>query len=205
MTPQEFIHKWQASKLTERAACQEHFLDLCKLLGQPTPATADPDGAWYTFERGVSKQEGGQGWADVWLKGHFGWEYKGKHKDLGAAYKQLQQYREDLENPPLLVVCDMDRFEIHTNFTGTIKQVYEFSLANLAEPKNLDILRHVFTNPDALKPGQTTEGVTKQAAEVIGQVADAMRIRGIEAHRAAHFLMKIMFSMNTSTRLNKEH
>jgi hypothetical protein len=74
MTPQEFIAKWQPVELKERSACQEHFLDLCELLGQPKPAAADPGGAWYCFERGPSKTEGGQGWADVWMYEHFGWE-----------------------------------------------------------------------------------------------------------------------------------
>ncbi|MCI0334481.1 MAG: class I SAM-dependent DNA methyltransferase [Planctomycetes bacterium] len=195
MTPHEFIQKWQAAQLSERSACQQHFLDLCDLLGQPKPAAADPEGAWYTFERGVRKTEGGQGWADVWKKNCFGWEYKGKHKDLAAAYKQLLQYREDLENPPLLVVCDLNRFEIHTNFTGTVKRVYAFDLDGLSHPDNLDVLRRVFTDPESLRPGQTTEAVTAQAAELIGQIADGMRVRGIAAHDAAHFLMKLMFSM----------
>jgi hypothetical protein len=35
-----------------------------QLLGQPTPAADDPDGAWYTFERGVRKTEGGHGWIE---------------------------------------------------------------------------------------------------------------------------------------------
>jgi hypothetical protein len=74
LTPQEFIRKWQAAQLPERSACQQHFLDLCDLLGQPKPAAADPEGTWYTFERRVNKTEGGTGWADVWLRGHFGWE-----------------------------------------------------------------------------------------------------------------------------------
>jgi hypothetical protein len=117
MTPQVFVEKWQRANLSERSACQQHFLDLCELLGQEKPAAADPDGTHYTFERGVTKSSGGNGWADVWMRGHFGWEYKGKHKDLREAYQQLLLYREALENPPLLVVCDLDRFEIHTNFT----------------------------------------------------------------------------------------
>jgi hypothetical protein len=54
MLPQQFIAKWQRANLSERSAAQQHFLDLCDLLGQPKPAAADPDGAWYTFERGVS-------------------------------------------------------------------------------------------------------------------------------------------------------
>jgi hypothetical protein len=66
MTPQQFVAKWQRVDLSERSACQQHFLDLCELLGQPKPAEADPDGAWYTFERGVRKTEGGSDWADVW-------------------------------------------------------------------------------------------------------------------------------------------
>ena len=119
MTSQELIAKRQRADLSERRAYKQHFLDLCDVLGQPKPAQADPDGAWYTFERGLRKTTGGKGWADVWMRRHFGWEYKGKHKDLAAAYQQLLLYREALENPPLLVVCDLDRFQIHTNFTGT--------------------------------------------------------------------------------------
>ena len=195
MTPQQFIAKWQQVRLSERSACQQHFLDLCKLLGQPTPAEADPDGTWYTFEKGVQKTEGGQGWADVWMRDHFGWEYKGKHKDLKAAYSQLLLYREDLENPPLLVVCDMDRIEVHTNFTGTAKQVHAFGLADLAKPANLDILRRLFTDPNSLRPGITSEKITVEAAQRFAKLADEMRDKGIEPLRAAHFLMKLMFCM----------
>jgi hypothetical protein len=61
------------------------------------------------------------------MREHFAWEYKGEHKDLVAAYQQLQLYREDLENPPHLVVCDLDRLEIHTNFTNTPKQAISAS------------------------------------------------------------------------------
>jgi hypothetical protein len=195
MTPQVFIAKWQKVNPSERSACQQHFLDLCELLGQEKPAAADPEGQWYTFEKGVKKTEGGDGWADVWMRGHFAWEYKRKHKDLKAAYSQLLLYREDLENPPLLVVCDMDRFQVHTNFTATAKRTYEFDLAGLAEPANFDILRKLFEDPEALRPGITNEAVTVEAARRFGDLADAMRQKGIEPLRAAHFLMKLMFCM----------
>lgn len=68
MTPAQFIAKWKAAELKERAACQEHFLNLCELLGQPTPADADPTGDWFTFEKGVDKEAGGKGFADVWRR-----------------------------------------------------------------------------------------------------------------------------------------
>ena len=92
MTPQEFIAKWKKAQLSERSAAQQHFLDVCYLLGQPKPAEADPEGAWYTFERGVHKTGGGEGWADVWMKGKFAWEYKRKGRNLAEAYLQLLLY-----------------------------------------------------------------------------------------------------------------
>ena len=42
MEPQRFIAKWTGATLKERSAAQEHFIDLCRLLGEPTPAEADP-------------------------------------------------------------------------------------------------------------------------------------------------------------------
>jgi type II restriction/modification system DNA methylase subunit YeeA len=195
VTPQLLIAKWKRADLAERAACQEHFIDLCRMLGHPTPAEADPSGEWFTFERGVEKAEGGNGWADVWKRNFFGWEYKGKHKDLKAAYRQLQLYRESLDNPPLLVVCDLDRIEIHTNFTGSAKRVYAFNLETLPEPANLDVLRKLFTDPEALKPTQTTEQITVDAAATFATIVEEWRGRGVDAHAAAHFAMKLLFCM----------
>ncbi len=103
MTSAEFAARWDASTRTERTAAHEHFIDLCQMLGVPTPNT-DPHGTDHAFEKGAEKTGGGDGWADVWMRGHFAWEYKKKHRDLVAAYAQLLKYREALDNPPLLVV-----------------------------------------------------------------------------------------------------
>ena len=143
MDIRQFVSKWKRVDLREHSAAQEHFLDLCRIVGHKTPADADPDSSWFTFEKGVSKHGGGDGWADVWKKGFFGWEYKGKHKDLDAAYDQLLKYREALENPPLLVVCDMDRIVVHANFTSTATAIHELALDALPEPRNLEILKRL--------------------------------------------------------------
>ena len=90
MIPREFIDKWARSELKESSASQEHFIDLCRLLEEPTPAEADPKGEYYCFERGARKEGGGDGWADVWKRGHFAWEYKGKHANLDEALIQLR-------------------------------------------------------------------------------------------------------------------
>lgn len=45
LTPREFVEKWGPSGpafgLSERAGAQAHFIDLCQVLGVPTPG--DPD------------------------------------------------------------------------------------------------------------------------------------------------------------------
>jgi hypothetical protein len=190
--------------LSERAASQEHFIDLCRMLGQPTPAEHDATGAEYTFEKGVAvtgaasrAARGDYGFADVWWRGKFGWEYKrqNKHRDLADAYRQLCQYREPLENPPLLVVCDISRTEIHTNFTGTAKQVHVVELSRLTEPRSLDLLRRVFTDPESFRPTITPQAVTEEVARQIGTLAQALHQRGHDAHPVAHFLMKCMFCL----------
>ena len=81
------------STLKERSAYQEHFIDVCRLIGHPTPGELDPVGGFFTFEAGAGKQSGGEGWADVWYKGRFAWEYKGKHANLDKAYQQLLHSR----------------------------------------------------------------------------------------------------------------
>jgi hypothetical protein len=198
------VARWKHATLTERSGAQQHFVDLCEVLGQPRPAAVDQTGETYTFEKGVTKTGGGQGWADVWRRERFAWEYKGRHKDLTAAYQQLLRYREDLQNPPLLVVCDLDRFEVHTNFTNTVKVVYAFDLNDLARQAPtagthgippLDVLRWLFTEPERLRPGTTPAQVTEQAATEFARLADGLRKRGVDAEQAAHFLLRLLFCL----------
>ena len=165
MTPQEFIAKWRPVDLKERTAAQSHFNDLCQLLDLPDPVTDDPRGEWFTFEKGVSKASGGNGWADVWRKDCFGWEYKGKHRDLKAALNQLLNYSGSLGSPLLLIVSDTDRIEIHTNWNNTVQKTYHISLDDLLDAGKRGQLRACFTNPDLLKPKLTRQRLTEDAAQ----------------------------------------
>lgn len=114
LTPERFIAKWSRAELSERAASQEHLIDPFRLPGQATLAEHDATGVECAFEKGVvlsgtaggraSKaggdahptQVGERGFADVWRRGKFAWEYKrkGKYKNLADAYRQLCQLRE---------------------------------------------------------------------------------------------------------------
>jgi hypothetical protein len=55
LTPQAFAQRWGESTLSERSSYQQHFLDLCEVLGAPKPADVDRAGEFYTFEKGVEK------------------------------------------------------------------------------------------------------------------------------------------------------
>src|SRR5438552_17386286 len=131
MTPAEFKRKWARYSGKETSAYQEHFNDLCALLGQPTPATVDPTGSEsFCFQKRVVKDaelfalsesdrvaeepetERERGFADVWKRGCFAWEYKGKKKILDAAFHQLIGYRVSLLTLPLIVVCNYVRYII---------------------------------------------------------------------------------------------
>lgn len=195
MTPDAFVAKWKGVTLKERSAAQEHFIDLCRLLGEPTPAEADPSGAWYCFEKGATKAGGGDGWADVWRRGCFGWEYKGKGKDLQAAFKQLQLYTPALEYPPLLIVSDIETIVVHTAFTGTVPQVRVFTLDDLQDDANRRLLKHAFTEPERWRPGQTTAQLTEDAAGRFGELAGTLGERGHDPQAVGHFCIRLLFCM----------
>lgn len=193
MTPAEFKTKWRRYSGKETSGYQEHFADLCRMLGQPTPNEADPSGCdFFCYQKRVVKdaelfafhdgdasvtepQE--RGFADVWKKGCFAWEYKGKKKNLEEAYRQLLRYREDLLNPPLLIVCDFERYVIRTNFNGTVQEVHEFTNDQIDRPDILRMLRACFEGPDYLKPQRTTAQVTETLAAQIGKVALSLQKR----------------------------
>ena len=195
MTPGTFIAKWRASELKERSAAQEHFIDLCHLLGEPTPAEADPTGERYCFERGARKDGGGDGWADVWKRHCFAWEYKGKHSDLDAAFSQLRQYALALENPPLLIVSDMARFRIRTNWTNSVSATHEFVLDDLSDAATRDKLKWAMSDPERLRPGESRQALTERAAATFAELAQSLRERGDDPQAVAHFVNRLVFCM----------
>lgn len=191
MTPAQFIARWQDNKLTERAGAQAHFDDLCELLGVDKPR--DPEN--YCFERGAKKSNGKDGWADVWKRNHFAWENKKPGRDLEKALKQLTDYALQLENPPLLVVCDRERIIVHTAFTGYPDEPREIRIEDLIDDGHRQILRWVFTEPLKLRPEKSTAAVTEEAAKRYAALAETMRQRGADSNQVAHFLVQCLFCM----------
>ena len=195
LTPQDFVAKWKRVTSRERQVYQEHFIDLCHLAGHPTPNEMDPTGKQFAFELGAGKTSGGQGWADVAKLGYFGWEYKGKDHDLNKAYEQLLMYRDALQNPPVLVVSDINQIIIRTNYTNLPTRTITLTLDDMLKPESLKVLRAVFFNPDELKPQITVAGVTEEAAKQFSKLAGNLRKYGEDPQQIAHFLIRLIFCL----------
>jgi type II restriction/modification system DNA methylase subunit YeeA len=193
MTPQEFIKRWKDNPLKERASYQLHFIDLCALVGVPHPSPESH--STFCFERGATRTGAGQGWADVWKRGHFGFEYKATRSNLSEALKQLMTYALALDNPPLLVVCDTSIIEIHTHFTNAPSETHTIALEDIGTPDNLEKLRWLFTAPDKFQPKRTITQITEEAAGKFATLAQSLNARGHEPQTVAHFLNQCLFCL----------
>jgi hypothetical protein len=204
MTPQEFISKWgpggPAYGLNERQGAQAHFIDLCQLLGVPTPGS-DAD---YIFEQDTLILGAARGYADVFKRDHFAWENKAPGRNLDDALRQLLGYSLALYNPPLLVVSDRLIIRIHTQFNGHPSEVHTVLLRDLDKPETQALLRRLWTEPESFRPKKTSRDITEAAAKSFATLADGLRKRGpdraadphgwqVHADEVAHFLTQCLF------------
>ena len=189
MNPQQFIQKWRNTTFGEKQAAQAWFLDLLRVVGHPDPIEiAEPDK--FTFEKAVPG-----GFADAYLEGCFGWEFKGSEAQLPGAFDQLLRYQVYLKTPPLLVVSSFQRIRIQTNFRGKEIVPYDIPIAELGDPEQLRRLRDIFFDPGAFEPQRTIEEVTKETAGLFGQIVEDMESRDGGGERLARYLNQIVFCL----------
>jgi hypothetical protein len=96
------------------------------------------------------------------------------------------------------VVSDLERIEVHTNFTGLSPVTKVVTLDDLALPdpsEALAILRAVFTAPEELRPTYEPAQITEAAARHFAELAQALRSRGHDPQVVAHFLDRILFCL----------
>lgn len=203
----EFVERWSQSELREQQAAQSHFNELCQLAGFKTPTEMDPEGKFFTFEENVGKATGGRGRADVWYRGKFAWEYKGKHKDLDAAYAQLLSYKSSLDNPPLLVVCDFLEYRIYPQWPNTSGQPFVFRNADLVRTDTHRYITWLLTDPEKFLELRNEElkrreaitfDLAKQFAHLAGLMRDHKNDAGNpvwEPIQIARFLTKLTFCL----------
>ena len=189
MMAQEFIQKWRNTTFGEKQAAQMWFLDLLKVVEHPDPAEfGNPES--FTFEKAVPG-----GFADAYLEGCFGWEFKGSEAQLTGAFDQLLRYQVYLKTPPLLVVSSFQLIRVQTNFRDKETVVHDIPIAELGDPEQLRRLRDIFFDPGAFEPERTVEQVTRETALLFGQIVEDMERRGGGGERMARYLNQIVFCL----------
>ncbi len=94
----------------------------------------------------------------------------------------------------------MDLIEVHTNFTNTRSTIHRITLEDLAEggertAGKLRVLRALMLEPEALRPEQTPDDITKTAASRFALIARSMQERGYDPEAVAHHLNRVVFCL----------
>ena len=189
LDPDVFIAKWKNVDFGEKQASQEMFLDICALVGHPTPVEYGDRDA-FTFEKWVPG-----GFADAYLEGCFGWEFKGSDDDLEAALNQLLRYQVHLKTPPLLIVSSFRTIRIQTNFPGMETVRHEIPIVELDQPAQLRKLQWAFFSPSELRPNRTVDAVTKETADLFQAIVVDMEQHTADPEKLARYLNQIVFCL----------
>ncbi|MFA5900080.1 MAG: class I SAM-dependent DNA methyltransferase [Hyphomicrobium sp.] len=109
----------------------------------------------------------------------------------------MKLYASDLENPPLLIVSDMRRIALHTNWTGMVQESHVLELEDLADVRLRQKLKWAFdeVNVEQLKPKRSANATTEEVAEKFVAIAQNLRARGEDAEKVAHFVNRMVFCM----------
>ena len=189
MDPSDFIAKWKDTNFGEKQASQPMFMDICKLVGHPDPGEyGDKDS--FTFEKWVPG-----GFADAYLEGRFGWEFKGSDNDLEAGLNQLLRYQVHLKTPPLLIVSSFRTIRIQTNFPGMETVRHEIPIVELDQPAQLRKLQWAFFTPSELRPNRTVDAVTKETADLFQRIVEDMEQHAADPEKLARYLNQIVFCL----------
>ena len=190
MTPQEFIDRWRDARFGERQGAQPFFIDLCAVVGHPTPAAyGDPER--FTFEKWVPG-----GFADAYFEEHFGWEFKGLDAQLDGAFDQLLRYQVHLKTPPLLIVSSFQTIRIQTNFPGMETARYDVGIGELEEPDRLELVRDAFFAPHRFRERlRSVDSVNRETASLFQSIVEDMESRNEDPERLARYLNQLVFCL----------
>ena len=223
---QQFIARWQGVALTaatELSTSQSFIIELCTLLGVPTPLPNDA--LDYVFERPITFAHGdgstSPGRIDCYRRGHFVWESKKLRyvNSSGAAFNsamltarsQAENYARALPaseiaagRPPFVLVADVGNvIEVYAEFTRSGASYTPFpdprshriALGDLANADIRERLRLIWTDPLALDPARLSARITREVAAQLAELAKSLEQSGHRADHVAAFLTRSLFSM----------
>ncbi|MEY4494649.1 MAG: hypothetical protein RL570_764 [Actinomycetota bacterium] len=129
-------------------------------------------------------------WIDVLWSGVLLIEHKSAGEDLDKAEQQAREYLMSLDQskvPPVVMVCDFNRFRIIEILAGTS---YEFTLSDL--PSNLERLEVIFANKGLGSTAVEISADTK-AANLMANLFVEFEKAGYTGHETSVFLVRVLF------------
>ena len=142
-----------------------------------------------SYEVPVTLREGRKGFVDLFWKGTLLVEHKSRGEDLDAADSQAFDYFPgiaEVDLPKFVLVSDFKRIRLRDLGAGT---VVEFPLTDLPE----HIERFRFMRGEDARAYEDAAPVNVRAAELMGELHDALRANGYVGDPLAIFLVRLMF------------
>ncbi|MGZ4848174.1 MAG: DNA methyltransferase [Halobacteriota archaeon] len=177
-----FAHEWQDAK-DEHAQAQTFWNEFFSIFGVPLRRVA-------VFEKQVALLGGKRGSIDLFWKGTLIAEHKSRGKNLDTAYWQAMDYvggLSDEELPRYIIVSDFQRFRL---YDLDVDNSWSFNLSEL--PRNIHLFGFMIGRPP---PPPDNEEVNIKAAELMGQLHDALKANGYVGHMLELLLVRFMFCL----------
>lgn len=179
----EFSKEWE-SETSEKAEAKTFWDQFFNIFGLTRKRIA-------SFEEPVKKLGDKQGFIDLFWKGMLIVEHKSAGKSLDKAYTQALDYfpgitEEDL--PKYVLVSDFKRFRLYDLEENT---QHDFNLPELYKKVNL----FGFVLGYKKQILKEEDPVNIEAAELMGELHDALEKNGYTGHKLEVFLVRILFCL----------
>lgn len=180
----KFAGDWKNTE-REEAEAQSFLIDFFHVLGIDRKRVA-------IFEHKVTCADGGNGYIDLFWKGHILIEMKSRGKDLAKAYEQAKRYADSLphhEFPRAILICDFETWHFYD--LSRDAQLTCFSLEEL--PQYIHLFHYLAGYNQ--REYQEEDPVNVQAAELLGKLHDRLKDIGYTGHPLEVYLVRLLFCL----------
>ncbi len=179
-----FADDWKDTE-REEAEAQSFLIEFFHVLGVSRKRVA-------IFEHKVKCADGGNGYIDLFWKGHILIEMKSRGKDLTKAYEQAKRYADSLahhEFPKAILVCDFENWHFYD--LSKDGQLTSFTLSELPQYIHLFHFLAGYEQREYLEE----DPVNVQAAELLGKLHDRLKEIGYVGHPLEVYLVRLLFCL----------
>lgn len=180
----KFADDWKDTE-REEAEAQSFLIEFFHVLGVSRKRVA-------IFEHKVKCADGGNGYIDLFWKGHILIEMKSRGKDLTKAYEQAKRYADSLahhEFPKAILVCDFENWHFYD--LSKDGQLTAFTLSELPQYIHLFHFLAGYEQREYLEE----DPVNVQAAELLGKLHDRLKEIGYVGHSLEVYLVRLLFCL----------